>query len=264
MLLMVRRANRKLSAWLVLLPALILPLALSCLLGQGDINAIFGFLGDSLTLLLFSMAFLWLYADRLENLPRPGAFLGGVMILVVAGIIGIVSVFSLNFTAIISGLFLYSILATIIISILALAGVACKKRYTPQLYLAWSFIISVVGIGGLLSLFYFFFVMMQSMGIGNLLFGVVIALILGFIGSTVLFLLLLPFLILALWAPAFQPRFYAIFRLPGMEGIAEIPKDMPPIPIPLTNNDVPEVEEAYIPSVDIQEDEEETPEEPKS
>ena len=99
------------------------------------------------------------------------------------------------------------------------------------------------------------------MGIGNLLFGVVIALILGFVGSTVLFLLLLPFLVLALWAPAFQPRFYAIFRLPGMNDIPEIPKDMPPIPIPPENNEILDVEEEHVPSVDIQEDDAATSEE---
>jgi hypothetical protein len=39
----------------------------------------------------------------------------------------------------------------------------------------------------------------------------------SFIGGSTLFLLLLPFVALALWSPAYRPRFHAIFRLPGMD-----------------------------------------------
>jgi hypothetical protein len=229
--LLLRKPNRRLSAWWALFPTLALPVAALWVakkmveeMGETMIEGVTGFLGDSITLILFAMAFLWLTADRLGNQPRPKAFAGVMGMLALAGSIGLLGVSALGFDAmLILKAFVYAVFVAVFLAVMALTAFESRKRYTPLRFLIRFFIILVVGISAVGTLLSMLLMTLAGFFMGggfdmDYLAEIVMGQMMGsaFIGL-VLFLLMLPFLALALWCPVYRQRFHAILRLPGMQ-----------------------------------------------
>lgn len=241
--LLLRKPNRARGAWWVLLPPLVLPVAALWVLEQlwnMDLGGVTGFLGDGITLPLFALAFLWLSSYQLINLPRPKAFSGALGTLGLAGIIGLLGVSSFGYDAtLILKAFLYVLFVAVFLAALSLAAFESRKRYTPLRFLFRFFIILVVGIALVATALSMFMVLSLGFLMGNSLgvFGwveiIVGQMTVSAFAGGVLFLLLLPFLALALWCPIFRQRFHAILRLPGMrlEGDNDYNDLSPEVPV---------------------------------
>lgn len=232
-----RAPNRRaFTPWLLPLSMLLLPAAGFWLLEKLEILRSFGFLADSVTMYLFAMAFLWLLADKISHSERMASFGYAVLILLAAGVIGLVGISGLGFglilipTGIVYGLMVFVAMVAILST-----GVACRKRYTPLRFLVWLFIVCVPYMGGLLVLILFLPLSFSQVFFGESLSLTAIpshlasAAAPGLILGLVVFGLVFPFMALAVWAPAFRPRFHALFRLPGMQSAgAKVYNDLPP------------------------------------
>lgn len=250
--LLLRKPNRRLGAWWVLLPSLVLPvLALWILepLLEIDLGDIMGFLSDSVFLVLFALAFLWLTADRLGNQPRPKAFAGALGTFTLAGGVGLLGISALGFDPmLILKAFVYAVFVAIFLAVTALAAFESRKRYTPLRFLIRFFIILVVGIGAVGTALSAMMMLLAGFFIGGgidmeYLPEIVVSQMMGSaLVGLVLFLLLLPFLALALWCPVYRQRFYAILRLPGMQSEEDSGYNAPMLEIVVTG-EVPPVAE---------------------
>ena len=225
LMLLLRAVNRRsCCAWLLLLAILLLSLGNMWGIGQIGIFQVFSFVFDSLAIYLFGMSFLWLLSDNLLGRTHASAFLRALLILAVAGVIGLIGVSGFGLGLILIPIAIaYGFMTFVALVAILLAGLACRQRYSPPRYLVWLFIICVPGIGGVLAVLIGFLMLLSgifTMGALSLqevmsLFGS--ALTSGLISGGVIFLLVLPFMAMALYSPVFCPRFHAIFRLPGME-----------------------------------------------
>lgn len=218
-----RAPNRTRGAWWVLLFALILPLLTNYVLERAGILQMTAFLSESVHIFFFAIAFLWLTADTLGNLGRMSTMVYAAGVLVLAGLIGLLCVSGLRFENFLVATGLgYIIAAGATVVSLALAGVCCRKRYSPRRFSIWFFVILVPGIGGAATFLVFLLALLARM----LTFGRISSwyvqylfreyMTIGIAGGLALFFLLLPFMILAFKSKAYRPRFHAIFRLPGM------------------------------------------------
>jgi len=224
--LLLRRPNRARGAWWVLLPPLVLPAAALWVaekMGESEISDAMGFVGDNMTLFFFALAFLWLMSYRLGNLSRLHTFTQALGLLALAGSIGLLGVSFFGYDAmLILKAFVYSVFIFVFLAAMALTAFMSRKRYTPLWFLFHFFIILVVGIAAVgTALSVLLMTLVGGITGGGLGMEYLVTMVVGqmtvsaFTGL-VLFLLLLPFLALALWCPVYRQRFHAIFRLPGM------------------------------------------------
>lgn len=251
--LLFRRPNRARGAWWVL-PLALIPLVTGLWIADaGDAIGLFDFVGvliETVTLPFFALAFLWLMADKLGNLPRLRTLTLAVGTLVLAGIIGLLGVSAFGFDAILNvKAFIYAVFVVVFLVAMSLAAFVSRKRYTPLRFLLWFFLILVVGtavtgtalsmllmlmagflMGGGFSLLYLAPMLMSQMTMSAL-------------AGLVLFLFVLPFLVLAFWCPFYRRRFYAILRLPGMQTKEDSVYNDPTPEMPVTG-DNPPVEES--------------------
>lgn len=247
--LLLRRPNRRLSAWWALLPTLALPVVVlwgTKKLMDIGLGGVMGFVGDNMTLFLFAMAFLWLTADRLGNQPRPKAFAGAMGTLVLAGSIGLLGISALGYDAmLILTAFLYVVFVATFLAVMALTAFESRKRYTPLRFLIRFLIILVVGISAVgtalsavMMLLAGFFMGggIDMVDVGQAMAGQMMGS--AFIGL-VLFLLVLPYLALALWCPVYRERFHAILRLPGMQPAEDSVYNDLRIEVPITGEEPP-------------------------
>lgn len=224
--LLCRAPNRARGAWRVLLPALLMPLVCSWGFTMTGVSQNAGFLNDSVVIVFFALAALWLLADKLGDLPRLATLIYAAWLLGLAGIAGLIGVSGLgvNLGLIPTG-FSAAILLFAAIIAMAGAGVACRKRYSPLRYMLSFFVVLVPGVGGALTFIVGCLMLLPRLFSGSgissryLYYHFSELLMPGLIGGTALFVLLLPFLALAIWQPLYRARFNAIFRLPGMNSM---------------------------------------------
>jgi hypothetical protein len=221
--LLCRRQNRTRDAWCVLLPASLLVLLSNWHLTIVDFDHSLGFLNDSVILFFFAVAFLWLLSYRLVYLPRLKTLAYAVWLLVLAGIIALpaISYMDVNLGLVSSALAFAALAAPTLLAMI-LAGRACRKRFSSLRYIIWFFIALVPGIGGVLMSLISLAMLVPRVVTGR---GISLRSVyyrleeyvgIGLGGGSILFAFMLPFLALALWFPTYRARFYAIFRLPGM------------------------------------------------
>jgi hypothetical protein len=109
----------------------------------------------------------------------------------------------------------------VVLAALFLSGLACRKRYTPGRFLIRLFAITVLGFGGIWILLHAIFRIMplllsDEISFNRIRWVIQDEMVPVLIAFPVLFVILLPFMALALRTPVYRTRFHAIFRLPGM------------------------------------------------
>ena len=225
LVLLFRVPNRAWSAWLLLPLALIPPMMIAWGLDRAGVGRYLPFLYEAADVFFFGLAFLWLLSDKLAFKSRPTALGKAAVLFSASAIAGLSVVFSSDsrlLHVVPTGL-VYAALAVAALIALALAGVACRRRYTPLRFFFWFLLALVPGVGGVLALFAGLVMLLVDLAGGYGISGRYAYyhfqeyLLVGLIASSVLFLFMAPFLALAFWSPAFRPRFYAVFRLPGMQ-----------------------------------------------
>ncbi len=222
--LLLRRPNRVLGAWWVMLPVVLFLLPGYFDFTQINLIQYFSFLLDSVAVFVFAMACLWLLADTLEGRARMTALALALLVLLLAGCVGMVGVSALSLGLVLIPVgIVYGLLACAALGAMALAGVACARRYSPMRYLVWFFMILAVGVLCVMllptgvSLVVRAMIAGEALGLGDLPTLLAQYVLSAFIVALVIFMLALPYLALAIWSPVYRPRFYAVFRLPGMD-----------------------------------------------
>ncbi|MCH7559047.1 MAG: hypothetical protein IIB56_16565 [Planctomycetes bacterium] len=223
------KANRNPQALLILAPLLILNLLWLAfkkvmVLGSADIE-MFSMVFNSLVV---SITVLWLFAHKLGNRNRFVTFLLALALMAVLGLIGAISYCGLTFSQqTVGALILLAMSALAMLLGFVLAGWQCRNRYSGLrfvLYLAlWTI---VTCLASTLVIYSTVFIIQQTpIPIFTVLLMVSIV---GLILGACLYVINLPFIILAFRSPFFRERFYACLRLKSMPStIRQVDVDQP-------------------------------------
>ena len=214
--------NRNSRAMLILVPlftVLVLWSILKKVLGFNTADAeMFTMLFHSLIVGITAM---WLLAHKLCNRNRFMTVLLAGGVLAGAGLVGILSFGKTKFTAqtmLLPILFVVSAIAVLLIFVLT--AWFCRKRYSGLRFMLWLPISSLAT--GVVSMVYYFvigLVIMSFAGVGMPSYSVVLqVLVVGAVFGILLYVVNLPYVILALRSPFFRQRFYACLRLKSMPG----------------------------------------------
>jgi hypothetical protein len=161
--------------------------------------------------LAIGMAMLWLLAYKLGNRNRFVSLLLALVVLVAATVIAIVSYQAWPSIAAFQ-IFVIQAIVTMLL-VFVLTGWCCRKQYGPfrfMLWLAlWTMVISLVGT-------ITNFLISVGPSVEELIRQMPQVLLVGLIFAICIYVLNLPFMVLAFVTPFFRERFYAYFHLKSM------------------------------------------------
>lgn len=210
------RDNRDPRVLLIFIPIFLIRLLWSrfqpILGAPSEVLEVFRVLIDALAL---GIAVLWLLAYKLGNRNRFVSLLLVLVVLVAATIVATVSYQAWSSIAAFQIFVIQALGIVIMLLVFVLAGCCCRKRYGPwrfMLWLAlWTIIISIVA-------FLTFFLIAEgpSEPVKELIQQIPQVLLVGFIFAICVYVLNLPYMILAFVTPFFRERFYAYFHLKSM------------------------------------------------
>lgn len=211
------KANRNPQALLVLVPLLILNLLWLAfkkvmVFGSADIE-MFGMVFNSLVV---GITVLWLFAHKLGNRNRFVTFLLALALMAVLSLVGAISYCGLTFSQQTGGeVIILAMLALAMLLGFVLAGWQCRNHYSGLrfvLYLAlWTV---AVCLASTLVFYPIVFIIQQvPVPISTVL---LVALIAGLAFGAFLYVIVFPFMILALWSSFFRERFFACLPLEPM------------------------------------------------
>ncbi len=223
------KANRNPQALLILVPLLILNLlwlAFKKVMGFG--SADIEMLGMVFNSLVVSITVLWLFAHKLGNRNRFVTFLLALALMAVLGLVGAISYCGLTFSQQTGGeVIILAMLALAMLLGFVLTGWQCRNRYSGLrfvLYLAlWTVAVCLAST----LVFYptVFIIQQVPVPISTVL---LVALIAGLAFGAFLYVIVFPFMILALRSSFFRERFYACLRLKSMPtAIVQADTDLP-------------------------------------
>ncbi len=228
--------NRNPQALLILVPLLIvnlLWLVFKKAMGFRSADAeMFGMVFNSLVV---SITVLWLFAHKLGNRNRFLTFLWAFALMAVLGLVGAISFYGLTFSQqTVGALILLAMSALVILLGFVMAGWQCRNRYSSlrfMLYLAFWTV--AVCLASMLVVFLTVSIIQQTtFSISTLLIMVpIVSLIFG----ACLYVIVFPYMILALRSAFFRERFYACLRLKSMpptasQADADLPGEQNPEP----------------------------------
>lgn len=208
------KANRNPQALLILVPLLIvnlLWLVFKKALHVGSTEAeMFGMVFHSLVV---GITVLWLLANRLGNRNPLVTFLLAFAIVAVLGLLGTVSYVGLEFSPqTIGGPILLGMLALAMLIGFALTAWQCQKRFSRSRFVLYMAFWTVAGC--LATGFIFFSIVLVIYRPPIAIAGALLRLLaVGSVLGVCLYVIVLPYLILALVDPFFRQRFYACLRL---------------------------------------------------
>jgi len=175
-----------------------------------DVLAVLGILIDAFVV---GMAMLWLLAYKLGNRNRLISFMLALGVLVAVSFVAIVSHQAWSSRATFQIFVNQALWIVTMLLVFVLAGWRCRKRYGPlrfMLWMAlWMIVISLVG------MIIFFLISVRPSG-NELIEHIPEVLVAGLILALCIYMLNLPFMILAFVTPFFRERFYAYFHLKSM------------------------------------------------
>jgi len=211
------KANRNPHALLVLVPLLIVNLLWSIFkkaVGFPSAQAeMFNMLFYSLTV---GIAILWLLAHKLGNRSRFVTFLLAFTIMAFVSLTGAISYGGLELSQqTVEVLLLLAILVFAMLLGFVLTGWWCRKRYRPVSFMLWLAVWTVAA--NLVSMLVFYSIVFVARRVSVPISTVLlIALIAGSVLGAFLYLVVFPYMILALRSSFFRERFYACLRLKSM------------------------------------------------
>ena len=223
--LLARKSNRTRHAWWMLL-AVAVPLVFNWGLEKSGITQQISFVHESYLTIVISLVFLWLLSDMLVNMSHRRTLVKAIAILVLTGIFGLfISVdFDLSFTSReFNTVLAYVLFAGVAFASIVLTGFLCRKQYSPKRFLLWHAVITMAGGAIFMDLVIGMAFLLprllsgRSIDVRLLEFCFLDFKISVAIASAAVLLTTAPLIVLALLVPLYRCRFYAIFRLPGMD-----------------------------------------------
>ena len=214
------KANRTPRILLILVPLLIVNILwflLKQISSSGDVE-MFNMMFSSL---VAGITFLWLFSPKLSKYNPWIAFFLAFALITMFFLLGIVSYLGFGFSQnAVVALAMLTVLALAMLLGFVLAGWRCRKRYGPVRFLLWlAFWMVAICLTSMI-LFYVitFFIQKVPIPITTILY---VASIVGLILAIFLYVINLPYMILALRSSFFRERFYACLRL---KAISEAPQ----------------------------------------
>jgi len=210
------RDNRDPRVLLIFIPIFLVRLLWSWfqpILGApSEVLEVFRVLIDALVV---GMAVLWLLAYKLGNRNRFVSFLLALVVLVAATIVAIVSYQAWSSGAAFQIFVIQALGIVTMLLVFVLTGWRCRKRYGPWRFMLWltlwTMVISIVVI-----LIFFLIAEGPSDFVKELIRRIPQVLLVGLIFAVCLYMLNVPFMILAFTSSFFRGRFYAYFHLKSM------------------------------------------------
>ena len=212
------KANRTPRILLIIVPLLIVKILWFLLTQMMDFNSsgdveMFNMMFNSL---VAGITFLWLFAPKLGRFNPWIAFFLAFALITMFFLLGIVSYLGFGFSqnAVVS-LAMLTVLALGMLLGFVLAGWRCRKHYGPVRFMLWLAVWMVAICLSSMILFYVitFFMQKVLIPITTILY---IASIVGLILAIFLYIINLPYMILALRSSFFRERFYTCLRLKAM------------------------------------------------
>ena len=215
------KANRNPRAWLILIPLLAVNLLWTMLKKiipfPSSQMAMFDQLFVSLTM---GISIVLLFGHKIGNRNRFVTFLLAVVLMAVVGIAGVISYSGLAFSLYtIPTIIMFAVLTLVMLLALVFAGCCCRKRYSNLRFMLW-LAVWTVAVCMVIILGYFGIAMIILSIMGNMP-GELISMLLqifviGLALGGCLYVIMLPFMILAMRSRFFRERFYACLRLKSM------------------------------------------------
>lgn len=208
------RDNRDPRVLLIFIPIFLIRMLWSrfqpTLGAPSDVLEVFRVLIDALAI---GMAVLWLLAYKLGNRNRFVSLLLALVVLIAATIVSVVSYQAWSSQAAFQVFVIQALGIVTMLLVFVLTGWRCRKRYGPwrfMLWLAlWTMVISLVGM-------ITYFLISVGPSVEELIEHISEVLVAGLILAICIYMLNLPFMILAFASPFFRRRFYAYFHLKSM------------------------------------------------
>jgi peptidoglycan/LPS O-acetylase OafA/YrhL len=166
-----------------------------------------------------SIAVMWLIVHKLGNRNRFVTFLRALALMAVIGLVGAISYFGPNFSQqTIGAIIMLTISAFVILLGFVLAGRRCRIRYSGLRFMLYLALWTVAVCLACTLVFYSvtFSIVQVTVPISTIL---LLALVVGLIFGACLYVINLPFMILAFYSPFFRERFFACLRLKSMPTI---------------------------------------------
>lgn len=211
------KGNRNPRALLILVPLLIVNLFWTIFkkaIGfPSEPAQMFGMVFYSLTV---GITILWLLAHKLCNRNRFVTFLRALAIMAVVGLAGVVSYGMTEFSSqTMAIIILLAVLALTTLCGFALAAWCCRKRYGSVRFVLWlGLCIVVLCVATMLGFYSIVFIVSRPpVSVFTVLLQVSIA---ALVVGGCLYVIVFPYMILALRSPFFRERFYACLRLKSM------------------------------------------------
>jgi len=210
------RENRYPRVLLIFIPIFLIRLLWSrfqpILGAPSDVLEVFRALIDSLAI---GLALLWLLAYKLGNRNRIISLL--LTLFVLAGITLVAVVLYKVWAPFVDyDLVIFQSLGiTTMLLVFFLAGWHCRRRYGPWRFMLWLALWTVI-ISILAFMIFFLIGARQSITVEEIIRQIPQVLIVGLIFAICIYVLNLPFMILAFSTPFFRERFYAYFHLKSM------------------------------------------------
>lgn len=208
------RDNRDPRVLLIFIPIFLVRLLWSWFLPilgvPSSIMVVFGMLVDALVI---GLAVLWLLAYKLGNRNRFASLLLALIMLLAATMVTMMS-YQAWLYGIDSNILIIQALAIItILLVFFLTGWLCRKRYGPLRFMLWMAL--WVAVISLVVMFIFFLISVRPSS-ATLIRQMPEVLVAGLILALCIYVLNLPFMILAFVSPFYGRRFYAYFHLRSM------------------------------------------------
>ena len=212
------KANRTPRALLIFVPWLIVNLLWFLLTQMMDFRSstdveMFNMMFNSM---VAGITFLWLFTPKLGRYNPWTAFFLSFALIAALFLVGIVSYLGLGFSQdAVVALAMLAVLALAMLLGFVLAGWHCRKRYGPVRFMLWLAIWMVAICLTSMLVFYSIAFMIQRIPIPISTILVVAATV-GLVLGLCLYVINLPYMILALRSSFFRERFYACLRLKAM------------------------------------------------
>ncbi len=174
------------------------------------------------------IAVLWLLAHKLGNRNRFVTFLLALIIMIVVGFVGLTS-YSMGEFSNETTLFLafLAVLALAVLVGFVLAARLCQKHFNALRFMLWLALWTVINSVAAMLTFMVIMFLVQSRP-NNMIPILLQILIFGLVAGLLLYVINLPFMILALSSSFFRERFYACLRLKSMPtAIVQADADQP-------------------------------------
>ncbi len=237
------KANRNPRAWLIFIPLLAVNLCWTVLKKiiplPSSAMPMFDQLFASLTM---GISVLWLLGHKLGNRNRFITFLLALVTMAVLCVVGALSYSGLAFSQYtIGSVVIFSVLTLVMLLAFVFAGYCCRKRYSNLRFMLW-LAVWTVAVCMVIILGYFGIAVIIMNIMGNIpsmwIFMLLQVFVTGLVLGGCLYVIMLPFMILALRSSFFRERFFACLRLKSMpttvslEAEASRPSEQTPSEIP--------------------------------